>query len=85
MFLLVPAYPGSRGQKAVKRLCVCLIVSLTKQVSVRFLDATAQQFTVRPTSRAELRPTDRHAYEVIADATGRAVTGHLQPSVSGSR
>jgi len=22
MFLLVPAYPGSPGQKAVKRLCV---------------------------------------------------------------
>jgi len=24
MFLLVPAYLGSPGQKAVKRLCVCL-------------------------------------------------------------
>jgi len=24
MFLLVPAYPGSHGQKAVKRLCVCV-------------------------------------------------------------
>ena len=23
MFLLVPAYPGSPGEKAVKRLCVC--------------------------------------------------------------
>jgi len=23
MFLPVPAYPGSPGQKAVKRLCVC--------------------------------------------------------------
>ena len=26
MFLLVPAYPGSPGQKAVKRLCVCIII-----------------------------------------------------------
>ena len=26
MFLLVPAYPGSPGQKAVKRLCVCVSV-----------------------------------------------------------
>ena len=26
-FLLVPAYPGSPGQKAVKRLCVCVCVS----------------------------------------------------------
>ena len=24
MFLLLPAYPGSPGQKAVKRLCVCV-------------------------------------------------------------
>jgi len=24
MFLVVPAYPGSPGQKAVKRLCVCV-------------------------------------------------------------
>jgi len=24
MFFLVPAYPGSPGQKAVKRLCVCV-------------------------------------------------------------
>ena len=24
MFLLVPAYPGGPGQKAVKRLCVCV-------------------------------------------------------------
>ena len=28
MFLLVPAYPGSPGQKAVKRLCVCVCVSV---------------------------------------------------------
>ena len=26
MFLLVPAYPGSPGQKAVKQLCVCVCV-----------------------------------------------------------
>ena len=26
MFLLVPAYPGSPGQKAVKWLCVCVCV-----------------------------------------------------------
>jgi len=28
MFLLVPTYPGSPGQKAVKRLCVCVCVSI---------------------------------------------------------
>jgi len=26
VFLLVPAYPGSPGPKAVKRLCVCVII-----------------------------------------------------------
>ena len=26
MFLLVPAHPGSPGQRAVKRLCVCVWV-----------------------------------------------------------
>jgi len=26
MFLLVPAYPDSPAQKAVKRLCVCVCV-----------------------------------------------------------
>ena len=28
MFLLVPAHPGSPGQKAVKQLCVCLIMAM---------------------------------------------------------
>ena len=34
MFLLVPAYPGNPGPKAVKRLCVCVCVCYTK-VNVR--------------------------------------------------
>jgi len=32
MFLLVPAYPGSPGQKAVKRLCVCVCYALANCV-----------------------------------------------------
>jgi len=31
MFLLVPAYPGSPGQKAVKRLCVFVCVVAVEQ------------------------------------------------------
>ena len=27
MFLLVPAYQGSPGQKGIKRLCVCVCVN----------------------------------------------------------
>jgi len=29
MFLLVPAYPGSPGQKAIKQLCVCVCVCVS--------------------------------------------------------
>ena len=28
MFLLVPAYPGSPGPSAVKRLCVCVLYTI---------------------------------------------------------
>ena len=28
MFLLVPAYPASPGQKVVKRLCMCVCVMI---------------------------------------------------------
>ena len=29
MFLLVPAHPGSPGQRAVKRSCVCVVYERT--------------------------------------------------------
>ena len=35
MFLLVPAYPGGPGQKAVKRLCVCVCVRVCVRACVR--------------------------------------------------
>ena len=34
MFLLVLAYPGSPGQKAVKRLCVCVCNRPPKQLAL---------------------------------------------------
>jgi len=42
MFLLVPAYPGSPGQKAVKRLCVCVFVSDDVSASPRCDYAAAE-------------------------------------------
>ena len=36
MFLLVPAYPGSPGQKAVKRLCVCVCVCIEREEYCRY-------------------------------------------------
>ena len=40
MFLLVPAYPCSPGQKAVKRLCVCvcqLLATLARKMANCFV------------------------------------------------
>jgi len=39
-FLLLPAYPGSPGQNAVKRLCVCVCGSLSKlhEITKRILN-----------------------------------------------
>ena len=31
---LVPAHPGSPGQRAVKRVCVCVCVCVTKQYNL---------------------------------------------------
>ena len=41
MFLLVPAYPGSLGQKAVKRLCVCVCACVRACVRVCILNASS--------------------------------------------
>ena len=49
MFLLVPAYPGCPGSKAVKRSLLLLL----------FLDAPTEQFTVRLTSRAQFLDENR--------------------------
>jgi len=34
LILLVPAYPGCPGKKAVKRLCVCVFTAVMKVISV---------------------------------------------------
>ena len=34
MFLLVPAYPGSPEQKAVKRLCVCVWLQKLRIIAI---------------------------------------------------
>ena len=48
MFLLVPAYPGSPGQKAVKQLCVCvsvLLLSLIVQEMLKIRQNIAMYFS----------------------------------------
>jgi len=51
MFLLVPAYPGSPGQKAVKRLCVCVCVracvdSIFSTVFVQFKEDFVSEYQI---------------------------------------
>ena len=45
---LVPAHPGSPGQRAVKRVCVCVCVFL---VSLMFRTASRDVFKLRKTAR----------------------------------
>ena len=35
---LVPAHPGSPGQRAIKRVCVCVCILLTEYVLVQSFD-----------------------------------------------
>ena len=67
-----------------------LIVSLTKQVSTRFLDAPAQQFSVRPTSHTRFlnvncnQLTDMHTRLQPTPQTQRSpATFDLQSQVAG--
>jgi len=53
MFLLVPAYPGSPGQKAVKRLCVCVcacvrvcVDSISSTVFVQFKEDFVSEYQI---------------------------------------
>jgi len=66
-----------------------LNVSLTKQVCTLLRRSRAmvhsRAYIVRLVSRQEMRPTDRHADEVTADATGWAVNGHLRSQVASNR
>jgi len=66
-----------------------LNVSLTKQVCTLLRRSRAmvhsRAYIVRLVSRQEMRPTDRHADEVTADATGWAVSGHLRSQVASNR
>ena len=46
MFLLVPAYPGNPGQKAVKRLCVCVFYCRSQMVETVEVIFTGWWFNV---------------------------------------
>jgi len=71
MFLLVPAYPGSPGQKAVKRLCVCIIRTVSNALKykvyndntvareVKYIDGCVLLQITKKTELADLRKNEK--------------------------
>jgi len=47
MFLLVPAHPGSPGQRAVKQLCVCVLLLYTRLIKQHPHLTQASQLSVQ--------------------------------------
>jgi len=70
---LVPAYPGSPGKRAVKRVCVCLAFNVSRQCT----DATLFAFAAeRPCSNRSISPVRRaHSSKSAAVASGDRVMG----------
>ena len=60
-FLLVPAYPGSPGSTAIKRLCVCVCTAYNIDLSSQ-LKASRQQAEV---SRQELTEYKEKAARIL--------------------
>ena len=58
---LVPAYPGSSGQRAIKRVCVCVLDRIIWQCSWRDWQATVDRrwWWCRPWVRRELQLSSR--------------------------
>jgi len=62
-FLLVPAYPGSPGSTAIKRLCVCVCVCTAYNIDLSSqLKASRQQAEV---SRQELTEYKEKAARIL--------------------
>ena len=53
---LVPAHPGSPGQRAVKRLCVCVLVLVFRQLRLLLLWADADPFLQSPRTLLIMMP-----------------------------
>ena len=51
---LVPAYPGSPGQRAVKRVCVCVLLMFSSNHSPRRVGQTDGRRTNRSIALAQL-------------------------------
>jgi len=68
MFLLVPAYPGSPGQKAVKQLCVCVCYGKTFRVTQLII--FGQHNTCRHWRLLEQAHSEMRCFSVMSDRVG---------------
>jgi len=82
MFLLVPAYPGSPGQKAVKWLCVCVCVHACVRVCVRVCLCLCDTDNEWPRSRQSTDEAEEVQNEI--NACGNDGKCRLEPCPSSS-
>ena len=70
MFLLVLAHPGSPGQRAIKRLCVCVCVSHVLLVCLQRVSSAAQRVdTERVRSVVHTQPESKALYDTQGEFT----------------
>jgi len=55
---LVPAHPGSRGQRAVKRVCVCVLTGRSKVEVKSYSNVKINHYVMHNSALAAL--TDNH-------------------------
>ena len=88
---LVPAHPGSPGQRAVKRMCVCnsrldrpvCIYSVREKTSVVLLSDSLQQFAVIvPCSYAVARESVVHSVRTELQLVNALFTSQIDPVTS---
>ena len=72
---LVPAHPGSPGQRAVKRVCVCVQCQHSKR---KGMERGPTQFSVvcqRQTILADTDAVDRSHFELVCDKERQVADG----------
>jgi len=76
VFLLVPAHPGSPGQRAVKRLCVCVLFTETASDSDLNLSTTLNH-----AGKSVIGCSHDAIVAAIVGATGRKSVYHWHSEV----
>jgi len=71
---LVPAHPGSPGQRAVKRVCVCVTISLTAEKTLPAMRLTVEMFLINCHNRTVNRASEIKVIHIHTNVIIRAQT-----------